>query len=384
MHPSKRSSTPHMVVGSYPHSPLRPNTLAQRRRIQHRTRKAVFFRGLLLLLALSICLPGAFAAIKLYQVYSFLQNSTGQALPQIRTTAQKPASTLLTDNLSGMDALNILLLGSDTDTKFANGRVLTQTDMLVRIDLKHQHVTLLSLPRDLWIPTDYGICCAKLDEISLNETDGASIPLAAKLHGFAHTIATIEADFQVPIDAYAWVGLDGFIKVIDTLGGVDVDVLHPIVDDSYPEDVNSSDPYAYKRLFIPAGPQHLDGRTALEYVRSRHADLLGDVGRTARQQSLLLALKKKLDTPATLTHLDALAADLQGSILTNLSLQQVLALANDLRQLPAHAFTQFVLGLPDYGSGALVNTPDGVKWVEEPNWPAIQQTIQQLFKEQTP
>jgi LCP family protein required for cell wall assembly len=384
MCPPEHSSSHHLVVGSYPYSPLRPKTPAQRRRTRRRTRKRVFFRGLLLLLAISICLPGTFALVKLYQVYSFLQNSTGQTLPKISTTAQAPASTMLTGSLSGMDSLNMLLLGSDNDTKFADGRVLTQTDMLVHLDLKHQHVTMLSLPRDLWIPTDQGVCCAKLDEISLNETDGANTPLEAKLHGFAHTIAAVEADFQVPIQAYAWVGLDGFIKVIDTLGGVDVDVLHPIVDDSYPADVNNNDPYAYKRLFIPAGPQHLDGRTALEYVRSRHADLLGDVGRTARQQSLLLALKKKLDRPATLTHLDALAADLQGSVLTNLSLQQVLTLAKLLRQLPAHAFTQAVLGLPDYGSGALVTTPDGVKWVEEPNWAAIQQTIQHLFKEQTP
>jgi anionic cell wall polymer biosynthesis LytR-Cps2A-Psr (LCP) family protein len=66
--------------------------------------------------------------------------------------------------------------------------------------------------------------------ISLNETDNATNPLDVKLHGFAHTVATIEQDFHIPINAYAWVGLDGLIKVIDTLGGVDIDVLHPIVD----------------------------------------------------------------------------------------------------------------------------------------------------------
>ncbi len=273
----------------------------------------------------------------------------------------------------------MLLLGSDNDTKFADGRVLTQTDIVVRLDLKHHHVTMLSLPRDLWLTTDQGVCCNKLDEISLYETDNAKTPLAAKLHGFAHTIATIEADFKIPIHAYAWVGLDGFIKVIDTLGGVDVDVLHPVVDDAYPGDVSHKDPYAYQRLLIPAGPQHLNGEQALEYVRSRHGDLLEDVGRTARQQSLLLALKKKLDTPDILSHLDSLAADLQGSVLTSLSLPQILSLATILRQLPASAFSQYVFGLPQYGWGALVNTPNGVEWAQEPNWPAIQQTMHQLF-----
>jgi LCP family protein required for cell wall assembly len=129
-----------------------------------------------------------------------------------------------------------------------------------------------------------GIVATSWMRISLNETDNAATPLEAKLHGFAHTVATIEQDFHIPINAYAWVGLDGFIKVIDTLGGVDIDVLHPIVDDTYPADITSpNNPYDYQRVFIPPGPQHLDGETVLEYVRSRHSDLLGDVGRTARQ-----------------------------------------------------------------------------------------------------
>ncbi|HEY7124868.1 MAG TPA: LCP family protein [Ktedonobacterales bacterium] len=379
----KRPLAEHTVIEHPPHLPARLKALVQQRWSQPGARKRLIFRGMLLLLVIAICLPGTYALAKLYRVYSFLQGTTSQTLPHINSTVPLPSATALPGDFANLDALNVLLLGSDTDTKFADGRVLTQTVMLVRLDLKHKQATLVSLPRDLWVPTDQGMCCAKLDEISLNETDGANTPLEAKLHGFAHTIATVEADFHIPIQAYAWVGLDGFIKVIDSLGGVDVDVLHPIEDDSYPQDINSSDPYAYKRLDIPAGPQHLDGRTALEYVRSRHGDLLEDVGRASRQQGVLLALKKKLDNPAILTHLDDLAADLQGSVLTSFSLPQVLSLANILRQFPANAFAQMVLGLPDYGSGALVNTPEGVKWVQEPNWAAIHQTLSQIFPQAT-
>jgi polyisoprenyl-teichoic acid--peptidoglycan teichoic acid transferase len=71
--------------------------------------------------------------------------------------------------------------------------------------------------------------------------------------------------------------------VIDTVGGVDIDVLHPVLDDTYPSDTtNPNNPYSYERIYIPPGPQHLDGKTALEYVRSRHGGLLEDVGRAAR------------------------------------------------------------------------------------------------------
>jgi anionic cell wall polymer biosynthesis LytR-Cps2A-Psr (LCP) family protein len=114
-------------------------------------------------------------------------------------------------------------------------------------------------------------------------------------------------------------------------------------------------------------------------VRSRHGDLLGDVGRTARQQELLLALKHKLDTREIFVNLEEIATDLQGSVLTNLSMQQVLELASYARGLSAENFTQMALGLPDYGYGAMIDSPEGNIWVEEPLWGAIYQTIHQVF-----
>ncbi|MGZ3624705.1 MAG: LCP family protein, partial [Ktedonobacteraceae bacterium] len=186
------------------------------------------------------------------------------------------------------------------------------------------------------------------------------------------------------INAYAWVGLDGFVKVIDTLGGVDIDVFHPVVDDTYPADITSpNNPYDYQRVYIPPGPQHLDSQTALAYVRSRHGDLLEDVGRAARQQELLLALKQKLDNPDILTHLDVIATDLQGSVLTSLTIQRVLELANFARGLNSQDVTQMALGLHDYGYGETIDTQEGVIWVEEPLWGVINKTINQVFPEST-
>jgi LCP family protein required for cell wall assembly len=344
----------------------------------------VIWVSLLVLLLIST-VTGIILVPKLYRIDTALQSITSQTLPHVKSTEQVidiPSPTALPTDLAVLGHFTLLLLASDTDSKFAGGAVLTQTDMVVRIDFTHHHVTMLSLPRDLWIPTDEGYCCNKLDEISLNETDNATTPLGAKLHGFAHTVATIEQDFHIPINAYAWVGLDGFIKVIDTLGGVDIDVLHPIVDDTYPADRTSpNNPYDYQRVYIAPGPQHLDGKTALEYVRSRHSDLLGDVGRTARQQELLLALKQKLDTREMFVHLEEIAVDVQGSVLTSLSMQQVLELASYARGLSSHDFTQMALGLPDFGYGAMINAPEGAIWVEEPLWAAINQTINQVFPE---
>ena len=350
-----------------------------------RSKKWRVFQVSLVLLVLISTVTGIIVVPRLYRTYASVKSVTHQTLPHVKTTGQAiPSPTLLPDDLTGLNHLNLLLLGSDTDSKFEGGRVLTQTDIVVRIDFAHHHVTMLSLPRDLWVPSDEGYCCAKLDEISLNETAGATTPLDVKLYGFAHTIATIEQDFHIPINAYAWVGLDGLIKVIDTLGGIDIDVLHPVVDDTYPADITSSNnPYDYQRVYIPPGPQHLDGSTALEYVRSRHGDLLEDVGRAARQQELLLALKQKLGNREIFVHLEEIATDLQGSVLTSLSIQQVLELANFARGLNAQDFIQMALGLPDYGYGETIDTYEGNIWVEEPLWGAISQTINQVFPEST-
>lgn len=344
--------------------------------------KTLILKGALAFFLLMTCSSGSIVFLKIYHYYTFAKGATGQVLPTLTTNSgtKIPQATPLPSDLTRLDHFNMLLLGSDNDTKFASGAVLTQTDIVVRVDIKNQKITMVSIPRDFYINNDYGHCCYKLDEISGNETDGASTPLDAKKHGFAHTVATIEADFGIPISAYAWVGLDGFVKVIDTLGGVDVDVLHPIVDDAYPNDVNNADPYSYKRLDIPAGPQHLDGQTALEYVRSRHSDLTGDFGRSARQQSVLLALKKKLEDPAIFTKLDQFADDLQGSVLTSLSIGQVLELANFAKGLKSSSFQQVVLGAPTYAYNETITTAGGTtKSVVQPDWTAINKELPLLF-----
>jgi LCP family protein required for cell wall assembly len=188
---------------------------------------------------------------------------------------------------------------------------------------------------------------------------------------------TIEQDFGIPINYYAWVGLDGFVKVIDTVGGVDVDVTHPITDDNYPDDVgnHTNDIYAYERLYIPPGPQHLNGITALQYVRSRHADLVGDFGRSARQQQVLSALKTKLDNPAIVGSLSAIANDLNGYVKTDMQLTDVFKLMNFARGLDPNKINKVILD-PPYSSS--VNLPGGES-VVNPNCAKIEPAIAKMF-----
>src|ERR1700751_1687478 len=108
----------------------------------------------------------------------------------------------------------VLLLGSDDDGK--NKSPLTQSMILVRVDPASKHVTMLSIPRDLWVPLSTG--------------GSAKIDAAYAYGGPAGDIATVERNFHVHSDEYAWVGLTGLIKLIDLLGGVDVFVTNPVLD----------------------------------------------------------------------------------------------------------------------------------------------------------
>jgi anionic cell wall polymer biosynthesis LytR-Cps2A-Psr (LCP) family protein len=174
-------------------------------------------------------------------------------------------------------------------------------------------------------------------------------------------------------DYYAWIGLEGLVKLIDEVGGIDVVASNPVLDDFYPADLTSTNPYNYHRVFTWPGPQHMSGLEAMEYVRSRHGDLRGDFGRSARQQQVLLALraKAKLLGPADL---NGLATAIQGNFKTDVSLTQVTSLLPIAGGVSLSNVTQVVLG-PPYTSSAQVGSQD----VLMPNWYNINEKVSQYF-----
>ena len=320
---------------------------------------AGFAARLMALLALLLLAAGGVVAYLGYvqPVAAVVQDSTGQVVPRPSPSGQAaPAATVPPAAADGRP-LNILLLGSDTDAKFGDVYD-TQIMIVVSIDRQRKQVSMLSIPRDLWVPIPgWG-----MGKIGTAYHDG----------GLALARQTIEQSLDLPIDYYAWIGLDGFVKVIDTLGGVDLDVAHPVVDDRYPDDLNSSDPYAYRRLYIPAGPQHLDGLRALEYVRSRHGDLIGDFGRSERQQQLLEAIRAKSGGKAILANLPGLALDLRDSIRTDLTLVDLARLASTADQLKDQPVQRYVLNPPTYSSDGW--SRDGQQIII-PDWPAIHHLV---------
>ncbi|MDE3076090.1 MAG: LCP family protein [Chloroflexota bacterium] len=322
---------------------------------------------LMVILAGLVLVGGFIAAYLLYlhPIVAGVGQATGQLVPRepVTTSPEKvaPAPTATIPSLSGTARINILLLGSDTDPKFL-GVYDTQIMMVVSIDPVRKRVAMLSIPRDLWVP----IPGRGIGKVGTAYHDG----------GLALARQTIETDFGIPIHFYAWAGLDGFIKVIDTFGGVDVDVSHPIVDDAYPDDVGSPDPYAYRRLYIPAGLQHLDGASALEYVRSRHGDLIGDFGRSQRQQQVLDALRSEVNGKDVIPKLPQLATELGSYLRTDMAVPDLVRFAAFADQIRSGAIDRYTLAPPRYSRDG--SSTDGQSIVV-PNWPAIRALIDSIF-----
>lgn len=261
--------------------------------------------------------------------------------------------------LDSKQRINILLLGSDNDQKFQNDALLAQTMIVVSIDPSAHQVTMLSLPRDLWVEIP-GHPSAKID-------------LAYAQGGAALARATVEKAFKIPIHYYAWVGLNGLVRVVDRVGGVDLDVLHPVLDDNYPNDFSDSG-YGTERVYLAAGPQHLDGRHALQYVRSRHGDLLSDFGRSVRQQQLLLAIQQRVAGMDLVTALPTLAKDLNGHVRTDLDLLRLTQLALFMRGLhPGDVHQAYI---SSYVHDA--TSPDGQQ-ILLADWTAVHAYLRQLF-----
>jgi len=258
------------------------------------------------------------------------------------------------------EPFTVLLLGSDDDSKFAGDQFNTQSMILVRVDPITKQATMMSIPRDLWVPVE-------------GQRYMGKISTAYQTGGVQATIATVETNFHVRVDDYIWIGLAGLIKVIDSLGGVNLVVTNPVLDDFYPADINTSTPYGYYRVALLPGPVHLDGVHALQYVRSRHGDLRGDFARSERQQQLLLAMKAQ-SKHINVADFPDIAAALNGEVKTSISLERARQLYSVLDQFDSANVKRILLESPYTSEGWA-----GAQSVVYPNWGQILPLVSQYF-----
>jgi LCP family protein required for cell wall assembly len=223
---------------------------------------------------------------------------------------------------------DLLLLGSDAGTGRWSRRV--DSMLLVEVDVETGAVAMVGLPRNLqnapYPPgpardaSPCGCQMGLLNEMYVEATarHPGRWPGKGAVKGIGAIRSIVSEITGRPIDAVLIVDLEGVIRVVDAMGGVDINVPEAVNDASYPEPGKGK-----ITLHISAGKQHFDGRTALAYARSRHQD--SDYGRMERQQVLLLAIRKQLG-PATILSGPALFGAAKGTAWTDLPRESLPAL----------------------------------------------------------
>ena len=229
---------------------------------------------------------------------------------------------------SGMFAvknkMNIMIMGVDRRVDDV-GR--SDTLMVATIDQATDKASLLSVPRDTRVKIDgYGF-----DKINAAYAYG----------GHKLTKSTVENLLGTEMKYYVLIDIHTFERLIDLVGGIDVDVEKRM----YYEDPWDDDGGLV--IDFQPGEQHMDGKKAINYVRYRDGE--GDIGRIGRQQKFMKAVLAKLITPSIITKLPEIIKEVNSSVETDMPISEMLALAKELPAIKNNGIdTNMVEGTPAY------------------------------------
>ena len=226
--------------------------------------------------------------------------------------------------LTAKDKATIMIMGVDERADDV-GR--SDTLMVATIDPAKKETALLSIPRDT--------------RVAIPRNGYDKINAAYAYGGEKLTQRTVEDFLGIQIDHYVIINIHAFQKIVDAIGGIDIDVEKRM----YYEDPWDDDGGLI--IDLRPGMQHMDGKTAVTYVRYRDEE--GDIGRVKRQQKFMRACVDAVTTPAILPRLPAIISSVIDSVKTDLSVRQMLEFIGTLKESQAKGLrTDMVPGRPLY------------------------------------
>lgn len=256
--------------------------------------------------------------------------------------------------------LNILLLGTDARPE-DSGPPRTDALVLVRIERDSGRVSMLSIPRDLWVSYPSG------GEGRINAAYAIGEKRFGPGGGASLAKSTVGHLVGVEVDHFVLINFQGFETLIDQLGGIEVDVPEAIYDPAYP-----TEDYRTIEVRFEAGRQRLDGKQALIYTRTRHAD--SDFGRNQRQQLVLMAIFERIRERGLLqqlTSLDNYTRALRGYVRTDLSRGRMLEIAGFARSIDSATILRYAID-----SRSVVNLRAPATFAAEPG--ALKRLVSQF------
>jgi len=279
--------------------------------------------------ALLFCALAAFAYIRF--TFFLKQVAPNADIRQILGIVEQPHTAEAAQHLG---RVNFLLLGYGGAGH--DGAYLTDSIMVVSAQTDTHQLAMISIPRDLWIsiPTNrYGLYwTTKINGAYTIGVDDSTFPykdarFSGLLGGGNLSSEMVHRVTGLPIQYWIAVDFDGFRKVVDSVGGVDLNVPQVLDDPYYP----AGETTGYMHIHFNAGWQHMNGEQALEYARSR--ETTSDFDRSRRQQQILLAVRRKVLSIDGIPKLFGLMGALQAHVRTNMDLATLRRFADTVSRL---------------------------------------------------
>ncbi len=212
--------------------------------------------------------------------------------PLLQTT---DAAQLEEKTVIKKEPFSVLMLGVD-ERKDDSGR--SDTMIVITVNPEKQTMKMLSIPRD-----------TRTEIVGHDTVD--KINHAYAFGGVPMAVDTVENFLNIPIDYYVFINMEGFLQIIDTLGGVTI---------------NNDMDLTYDEYHYPKGEITLDGNEALIFSRIRYEDPRGDFGRQIRQRQIIEAVMKKASTPSTLLKATDMLTVLGDNVRMNFSVKELIQL----------------------------------------------------------
>ena len=293
-------------------------------------------------------------------------NSTSSNGPNITTAGAAEAKTW-----DGKSRVNILLLGIDATSQreiYEPGPRMSDTMILVSIDPLSQTMSALSIRRDLWV----NIPGYDYHKINKAYFIGEAYQLPGGGPGLA--VQTVEEFLGVPINYFARVDFDTFVKLIDEIDGVKLDITDRILADW---NGNGHD------FYLEPGTYTLPGVSALAYARFRDYNGDGDVGRGARQMQVITAVRDRiLDfnmLPTLLKRAPAIYNDISKGVQTNMTFDQAVRILTLVMQMPRENFKTYNIDYTMCEDSWVTTLEDGTQSVLIPYTDKIRELTDQIF-----
>lgn len=351
-----------------------------------------------------------FGAIIFFVIFAFLKYR--QVVVKVnKDTTPANISPTATPTPDPNRPFSILLMGYGGGVH--EGGTLTDSIIVAQFIPKEKKIKLISIPRDLWVPIPIAVGETKM--LKVNEAYSIGLDdkkytnketqFTGKAGGGQMAKSVLSQVVGFSIDNFATINFSGFLKTIDTLGGIEINVQKTFDDYLYPIEEKTTDTCGksdeeitaltatvsagkleeyfecrYEHLHFDKGPQTMDSATALKFVRSRHSqEDGGDFNRSARQKLVIEAVKKKIISLNFVPKIIPLINSLAGNLTTDIDLNKMEELLSKSDEYQTYKIESF----PITDQNLLMNSKSSIGQfilipkLGENNWTDIQKFVSQ-------